>query len=75
MKQSDVVIGNEYLFYTTDTKHKKDMVGSVVKVVGQKKGKTVYKNYHNQAAKTPSRFVLSNGRYANAGELKQITQP
>jgi hypothetical protein len=69
MKQSEVIIGNSYLFKGTDTLHKKDMIGQVVTVIGKKSAKTVYKNYLNPKAKTPIRFKLSNGRCANAGEL------
>lgn len=78
MKQKDIVVGKSYLFYYTDTLHKKDMVGSVVTVVGSKLGSKSI-NYHSGIvptgmSKKPKRYKLSNGRYANAGELKELKQ-
>jgi hypothetical protein len=78
MKQSEIVTGNEYRFFTPHTEHKKDMNGTIVKVVGRKKGK-LKANYQSGiiftgTGRTPVRFKLSNGRYANAGELKEISK-
>ena len=78
MKQKDVLIGKSYLFYYTDSLHKKDMIGSVVTVVGsESRSRSV--NFHagivpTGISKKPKRYKLSNGRYANAGELKELKQ-
>lgn len=75
MKQSDVIIGESYVFKHTTTEHKKDMIGTIVTVVGKRKGKKtpskqngIITGYGNR----PTRFKLSNGRFANAGELRLI---
>lgn len=79
MKQSEIIIGNEYLFKTTHTEHKKDMINTVVKVVGSVKGRLKKRTRFggNMSCgtniKTPTKYKLSNGRYANAAELKEIT--
>ena len=76
MKQSDVKIGAKYLFARTETEHKKDMIGTVVCVLGKRRG-AVKPQYHSGLVKTGNqrsliRFKLDNGRYANAGELDPI---
>ena len=72
MKQNDIIIGNKYLFKCTDTLHKKDMIGKIFTIKGIKKGKIKKSYWVNQRTKKPNRYLLCNGRYANAGELKQI---
>ncbi len=72
MKQTDVKVGQSYLFYSTCTEHKKDMLGTVVKVISSKGSKRKVQNQDGilYFGKSPKRFKLDNGRYANAGELK-----
>jgi len=77
MKQTDVKIGESYVFKCTSHEHKKDMIGTIVTVVGKKKSKKypvkqggILTGYGCK----PIRFRLSNGRYANAGELRVINE-
>jgi len=74
MKQSEIIIGNTYLFHTTHVEHRKFMIGNLVKVIVKRNGgekDPQLPNYSIQnPMKRPIRFKLSNGHYANAGELK-----
>ncbi len=74
MKQSEVIIGNIYLFYNTCVLHRKFMVGTLVKVIGKRTGGKKYPDFPNYSmhnpGKRPIRFKLNNGHYANAGEIK-----
>lgn len=74
MKQADIIVGETYLFKKTIHDHKKDMVGSHVKVVGKKNGnkKVVISHYISQDARAPMKFKLENGRWAAACELEKI---
>lgn len=76
MKQADVKTGESYLFRCTDTGHRKNMIGTVVKVIGRKrKGKKQLFNHGmGGIGRPPIRFKLSNGQYANAGELAEINR-
>lgn len=71
MKQKDIHGGKEYLFALTEFEHKKDMVGTIVKVAERIKGKKKI-DYFGTVSYNPMRFKLSNGRYANAAELKEL---
>jgi hypothetical protein len=73
MKESEILIGKKYMFGRTDTEHKKIMSGGVFTVISCKKGKQkCSSNYRNNKGKSPNRYLLDNGFYAKAGELKQI---
>ena len=74
MKQEEIITGNSYLFASTDRPDKKWMVGTIVIVVGRKKGgkKISISNGIPYTSKKPMRFKLSNGSYANAANLKPI---
>lgn len=73
MKQNEVKIGESYLFRTTSTEHKKDMIGTIVKVVGSKPGSRKYVSWRHPSHRSPKRFKLDNGRWANAGELAYLS--
>lgn len=73
MKQSEIEIGHSYIFKCTDSLHKKDMIGTIVTIVSKTENNSNNKEYFkNRRYKKPIRFKLSNGRYANAGELTNI---
>lgn len=75
MKQKDVKRGESYLFHHTDVPHRKFMEGTVVTVSGIKKGKETTIIAHGcipQPARKPTRFKLTNGQYANAGDLRPL---
>lgn len=70
----DVHSGESYLFYYTDVPHRKFMVGTVVTVRGAKSGSHRAADQQGilSVRRTPKRFKLTNGSYANAGELKPL---
>lgn len=73
MREHEVKSGESYLFANTDVEHRKNMVGTIVTVCGVLKGKDKT-HYQHDNGKKPNRFKLTNGQYANAGNLKPITQ-
>jgi len=75
MKQADIQVGHEYLFICTDVEHRKDMVGTIVRVIRKRPGRAktaLYSGVIPYTAKSPMRIGLSNGRWANAAELREI---
>lgn len=72
MKQHEVKTGESYLFINTDVEHRKNMIGTIVTVVGRKQGKKKHITTHgfSSIGKSPIRFKLSNGQYANAANLR-----
>lgn len=74
MKQNDVIKGCSYLFATTTVKHRMDMIGTVVMVTALRKGAKKAGYNHNIPVTNTGmmRIKLSNGRNANASELKKI---
>jgi hypothetical protein len=75
MKQNEIKLNHSYLFKSTVKTHKKDMIDTVVTVVAKKQGKTK-PNFQGGMltgyGKSTIRYLLSNGRYAAACELKLI---
>lgn len=72
MKQNDIIVGNKYFFKCTDILHKKDMIGKIFTIKSIKKGNIKKHYFVNQRTKKPNKYLLCNGRYANAGELREI---
>ncbi len=76
MKQSEIVIGNSYLFYRTEIVHRKDLIGTIVKIVGKKKrgkGKLqMHSNYLPQITGGYWVYKTDMGRKVNCCELKEL---
>ena len=74
MKQDEIKIGEEYLFVNNGhSEDKKDMHNKVFIVLNRIKGKCNHNAFHvSKRAKKPDKFLLDNGRYANASNLKEI---
>lgn len=75
MKEADIKTAENYLFTRTDVEHRKNMEGTIVTVIGKKRG-TKKANYQGGiltgVGKGTLKFKLSNGQYANAANLKKI---
>ena len=73
MKQKDVKSGESYLFFTTFVEHRKNMLNTVVTVCGRKSGSYKEAIYNSSGkSKRNKRFLLTNGQYCNASEIKPI---
>lgn len=76
MKQSEIKVGESYLFHSTCVEHRKFMEGMVVEVISKRKGKKKYPSFPNYSmqniGRCPMRLKLNNGENANAGELRKI---
>lgn len=76
MKQAEIQVGGSYLFGRTDVEHRKNMEGIIVTVIQKIKGKSKRFDYRqNGIPKSPMRFKLSNGQYANAANLLLSSNP
>ncbi len=77
MKQTDIKVGNSYLFKDTTIEHRKDLVGTVVIITGKKKrGKgKLYAHACGLPCITGGYVVykIENGRTVNASELQEIS--
>lgn len=74
MKQSEIIIGKQYLFVNNGGHaHKKEFHNKVGIVVKRIKGKENKKAFHvSQRGKKPDKFLLDIGVYANPANLKEI---
>lgn len=78
MRESEIKSGESYLFTGSSIEHRKFMNGTIVTVCGRKSGSVRTRQDCNGmtfTGRTPKRFKLTNGQYANAGNLKALPQP
>jgi hypothetical protein len=75
MKQSEIIVGNEYLFLNNGNCHEKQAFhNTIVTIISIKKGKVNKKAFHaNLRGKRPNRYFTNLGFWANAANLRELT--
>jgi hypothetical protein len=75
MRQADIKIGGSYLFQRTEILHRKDLIGTVVKIIRSKirgKGRVNYGSGQIHINGGWRVFITETGRKVSACELTEI---